>query len=196
MVDSPNTELWMRRTGRPAMLGDVIPGGTTHRPEVVLMCGLAGSGKTTYAEHLVAKGYVRLSIDEELWNSYGRYGVDYPADRYAELSEIVERRLRRRLATLVGGGSDVVVDFAFWRRADRERYKALVEAAGGRWRLVYLDVPADELRRRLAHRADRFDANAAFAVDARLFEHYRAAFEEPAGEGEEVVDWTAAPGPS
>lgn len=33
---------------------------------VVLMCGPAGSGKSTYARRLEAQGMVRLSIDHEL----------------------------------------------------------------------------------------------------------------------------------
>ena len=31
------------------------------------MCGIAGAGKTTYAKALEASGWVRLSIDEEVW---------------------------------------------------------------------------------------------------------------------------------
>ena len=52
------------------------------QPEVVLMCGIAGSGKTTYAKDLEARGYVRLSVDEEIWHRFGRYGVDYEAEEY------------------------------------------------------------------------------------------------------------------
>jgi predicted kinase len=156
------------------------------------MCGLAGSGKTTYALRLAEQGYVRLSIDEELWHSSGRYGVDYPAERYGELSEIVERRLHERLITCVQSGANAVVDYSFWKRQDREEYKALVDEHGGRWRLVYLKVPPHELRRRLRLRASRFDADAAFPIDEALFDHYLAVFEEPVDEGEEVVQWDAA----
>jgi predicted kinase len=159
------------------------------QPEVVLMCGLAGSGKTTYAKQLETEGYVRLSIDEELWHSFGRYGIDYSTERYGELSEIVERRLRERLITYIVGGADVVVDFSFWKRQDRDAYKALVDAHGGRWRLVYLDVPSSELRRRLQLRSGRFDADAAFPIDEPVFERYLTMFEQPLGEGEEVIAW-------
>jgi predicted kinase len=49
---------------------------------VVLMCGIAGSGKTTYAQRLERDGYVRLSIDEEVWRRFGRYGLDYEPAAY------------------------------------------------------------------------------------------------------------------
>ena len=33
--------------------------------KVVMMCGVCGSGKTTYAKQLEKNGFVRLSIDEK-----------------------------------------------------------------------------------------------------------------------------------
>lgn len=151
------------------------------------MCGVAGSGKTTYAQRLEAQGYVRLSIDEEVWHRFGRYGIDYFPDDYARLSQEAEEVVRPRLVDLVERGCDVVVDLSFWRRASREEYKQLVETAGGRWRLVYLQVPTDVLRQRLSQRARRFDANAAFAVTDDVLDTFLAGFEAPSGEGEEVL---------
>jgi len=151
------------------------------------MCGVAGSGKTTSAQWLETQGYVRLSVDEEIWHRSGRYGIDYTPDQYARLSQEVEDVLRQRLVDLIGQGLDVVVDLSFWRRASRELYKQLVETAGGRWRLVYLQVPSDVLRQRLSQRAHRFDANAAFAITDDLPSTYLAGFEAPNGEGEEIV---------
>ena len=42
---------------------------------VLLMCGIAGSGKTTFSQKLEQYGCVRLSIDEEVWSANGRYGI-------------------------------------------------------------------------------------------------------------------------
>lgn len=150
------------------------------------MCGVAGSGKTTYAQRLEAEGFVRLSIDEEVWARFGRYGIDYDAHDYSELSEVAEDALRQRLLELIALGRDVVVDFSFWSRVSRDRYKQLVEEAGGCWRLVHLQVPPDILRQRLAERSQRFDANAAFTIDETTLIRYLDGFEAPDGEGEEV----------
>jgi predicted kinase len=156
-------------------------------PEVVLMCGIAGSGKTTYAQRLEETGYIRLSIDEEIWAQFGRYGVDYPAEEYPEKSRLADATVRERLRTLVEQGHPVVVDNSFWNRTAREDYKKLVDDAGGRWRLVYLKATTEVLRRRLALRKDRFDANAAFPITEETLAGYVAAFEEPHGEGEETM---------
>ncbi|WP_407991977.1 AAA family ATPase [Kitasatospora sp. CMC57] len=40
----------------------------TERGLVVMMCGLPGSGKSTYARALEGRGYTRLSIDEVVWS--------------------------------------------------------------------------------------------------------------------------------
>jgi predicted kinase len=157
------------------------------RPEVVLLCGVAGSGKTTYSQDLETQGYVRLSVDEAIWERSGRFGVDYDASAYEAHSAVASRSLDERLTSLVAQGRDVVVDSSLWRRERREECKRLVEHAGGRWRLVYLKVDEAVLRERLAERAGRFDANAAFPITDELLTHFLTSFEAPSGEGEEIV---------
>ncbi|MEJ5946362.1 ATP-binding protein [Pseudokineococcus basanitobsidens] len=156
-------------------------------PLVVLMCGVAGSGKTAYAQSLERQGHVRLSIDEEVWRRFGRYDVDYDESDYASFSQIAEEALCARLLELIADGRDVVLDLSFWRRASREQYKRLIESAGGRWRLVYLQAEPYVLRQRLAERAQRFDANAAFPITEEVLAGFLSGFEEPCGEGEEIV---------
>lgn len=167
----------------PVSAGEVAHG----RPLVVLLCGVAGSGKTTYAQQLETQGYVRLSIDEEVWARFGRYGIDYDPADYAGLSATAEDVLRERLVTLIRQGRDVVLDYSFWQRASRGRYRRLIEATGGTWRLIHLKVHPAVLRQRLDDRAMRFDANAAFPITHDTLAGYLAGFEEPHGEGEDVI---------
>jgi predicted kinase len=157
------------------------------QPEVVLMCGLAGSGKTTYAKALERKGYVRLSVDEEIWRRFGRYVVDYEPAQYERYSEVARQALRDRLLALMAEGRRVVVDSSFWQRSRRDQHKRLVEQAGGRWRLIYLQADPGVLRQRLSARAARFDANAAFPITDDLLAQYLDSFEPPVDEGEEIV---------
>ena len=53
--------------------------------KVIMMCGVCGSGKTTYAKKKEQEGYIRLSIDEEMWKLYGRKGFDNPEEQYVKL---------------------------------------------------------------------------------------------------------------
>ena len=155
---------------------------------VVLMCGIAGSGKTTLSQNLEKHGYVRLSIDEEVWSTNGRYGIDYPVEKYREYLDVAHIGLRNKLVELIEDKKQVVVDSSFWNRSERDEYKRLIENSGGKWRLIYLKVHPDELRKRLKIRSQRFDANAAFTITEEILSTFLNGFEEPRDEGEIVIE--------
>ena len=154
---------------------------------VVLMCGPPGAGKTTYAMALTRQGYVRLSIDEVVWQRLGGRdaGLELEQEGYYRLKDEVRREQRQELVELMRTGRNVVVDYSFWSRAARDEYKALVESHGCRWELVHLRAERATLERRLAVRNDEAGANAVTVSEA-LLDRYLADFEEPEGEGEQV----------
>ncbi|CUU61270.1 Predicted kinase [Parafrankia irregularis] len=154
--------------------------------EVFLLCGLTGSGKTTYAKKLEIDGVKRLSVDERVYARHGRYGVDYPEDRYFELEQPVVFEVEAELIQLIEQGVPVVIDHGLWVRGERARYKELVEEHGGRWRLLYFKADTEVLRRRLRERNHRTDGNALTVTDEAL-DDFLARFEEPVDEGEEVI---------
>ncbi|CRK83364.1 Zeta toxin [Neobacillus massiliamazoniensis] len=158
-------------------------------PLVVMMCGIAGSGKTTFSQKLEKAGFVRLSIDEEVWSTNGRYGIDYPIEKYREYLDKAHLRLRDKLVKLILNKQQVVVDSSFWRQSERVEYKQLIETAGGKWRLIYLKVNPNDLRERLKMRSNRFDANAAFPITEEILTSFLNEFEVPKGEGEIVIEF-------
>ncbi|MGI5143532.1 MULTISPECIES: AAA family ATPase [unclassified Streptomyces] len=155
---------------------------------VVLMCGLPGAGKTTYAMELVRRGFARLSIDEVVWQRLGQRdaGLVLGVEAFDQLKEEVRCQQRQELVELMLAGRDVVVDYSFWSRAARDDYKALVESHGCRWELVHLKADRTTLERRLEVRNSEAGANSV-TVDKTLFNRYLANFEEPNGEGQQVV---------
>jgi predicted kinase len=154
---------------------------------VYLLCGFVGSGKTTYAQHLEKSGVVRLSVDEWVYERYGRHGVAYPEHEYPNHEAEARRELDARLIDLLRSGGSVVLDYGFWSRADRDRYKRLAEENGAKWRLLYFKVSEAVARDRLRQRNNRIDANALTVTD-RHFAEFAARFDPPSGEGEEIVD--------
>ena len=157
------------------------------------MCGLPGAGKTTYAMELARRGYVRLSIDEAVWQRLGQRdaGLVLEAEAFDQLKEEVRREQRQELVDLMLAGRDVVVDYSFWSRAARDDYKALIEDHGCRWELVHLKADRTTLERRLEARNGEEGANSV-TVDEALFNRYLAQFEEPRGEGVQVVVQSSA----
>jgi predicted kinase len=157
-------------------------------PTVFLLVGLTGAGKTSYAERVLGPaGAIRLSVDEIVFARHGRYGIDYPAAEYFDHYEPALAEVRSSLLRELALGHDVALDLGIWSRTDRDGWKALIESAGARWRLLYFRVPRTELLRRLTDRNRLEHANALRVTAADLDDFY-ARFDEPTGEGEELIE--------
>lgn len=157
-----------------------------------------GSGKSSLAHAITATHpqFTRLSIDGINYEKNGRYGVDYDASLYTqymdEAAEVYEVRLRE----LLKGRQDVVLDRAFYARADRDEFKRLVEERGGRWVLAVFKVKDKEVlwTRVQGRKVQRGtlggerEGDAAFEITRELFEGWWDGFEWPVGEGEWVVE--------
>jgi predicted kinase len=154
---------------------------------IVLLCGVAGSGKTTFSQALEAKGFIRIAIDEEIWRTSGRYGLDYAPDEYGAKVAAARIAIRAQLEAQLARRTAVVIDSSFWSRAHRKDFTELVERFGGHRQLVYLKAGEDLLRSRLASRRGRFDANAALPIDNQTLVGFLQTFEEPGVEEDALV---------
>ena len=155
--------------------------------KVVMMCGISGSGKTTFAKQLEAFQFRRLSIDEEIWNSYGRYGIDYPEEKYQILQIHAEGKLFLRFQDFLKKGYNIVLDFSFWQKKKRDEFKNIIQYNGRKCFLIYMDTAVEVIKIRLARRNESFDANAAFPITGVLLNRFIKSFEIPSGEGELCV---------
>jgi hypothetical protein len=149
-------------------------------PCLHLMVGLPGAGKTTRARALAsATGALRLTPDE--WHTR-LFGDDYKDDaghaehdrRHAE----VEALMREVAAAVLRRGGDVILDFGFWSRAERDEVRAWAARLGAAVQLHYEEVELDELLRRVAQRnaEGRTDA---FTISETHVRRWAAIFEPP-----------------
>lgn len=134
---------------------------------VVLLCGVVGAGKTTYARRLEAEGYVRVSYDEELW-ALGGHGTDATPAVLAE----ADRRVRGHIRASIASAKPVVLDASLSTRAIRDDFRGFVRASGGVPRLVVVDAPFEVLAARVSYRLNQVDANAHYLDELSLRRYY------------------------
>ena len=152
--------------------------------EVFLICGRICAGKTVYARRLCAeRRAVLLSVDEIM---LGVFGQD-AGERHDVYAARVQSFLFAKSLEILKTGTDVVLDWGFWTRADRTKAKAFYRERNFPCSLHYV-CPEDaewagRLRRRNGEvRAGETDA---YEVDEGLKAKCEALFEEP---GPDEVD--------
>lgn len=140
-------------------------------PAIHLICGRIGSGKSTFARHLARqKNAVILSSDDLTAALPCDHDASYP---------IVHAFLRQRALEIARRGTDVILDWGFWHRRDREEITAEITQAGLRPLWYYMDTPEAQNRAFIARRnADPGPGD--FYVDPGLAAKCQAQFEPPA----------------
>ena len=141
-------------------------------PRLFLTCGLPAAGKTTLARQLAAdRSALRLTQDEWLialgstpWDASTREKVDH------ELWRLAQEVLRL--------GLSVVLDFGLWARIERDEMRSVARGLGVGVELHFLDVPADELWRRIEARNAEPPWNS-YPIGRAHFDEWRRIFQAP-----------------
>lgn len=127
-----------------------VTGNMTRAPRVVMMCGPGGAGKTTYAKRLEREGWTRLSFEVEFWDR-GIKTMPSP-----QVVVEVAADLKARLLRHVAAGNDVVLDFGFWFRRQRDEFRALLAPRGIVPETVYIATTLETILSRVGDRHGRW----------------------------------------
>lgn len=124
-------------------------------PTAHLLFGFLGSGKTTLAKRLeLQHNAVRFTPD--LWMAH-LFGEDPPADTFQSRAAAILEIMQPIWVRCLSLGLDVVLDYGFWTRAERDRVRAVVEDIGAIPVLWAVSCSDDEARKRIALRNENAD---------------------------------------
>lgn len=115
-----------------------------------LMVGLPCSGKTTLARELERKySALRMTADEWHLRLFGQ-DAEHPEHDARHLA--VEALLWEMASRALVLGTNVILDFGFWAREERDDYRSRARQLGASSEIHFLDVSPEELLRRLTLR--------------------------------------------
>jgi len=145
-------------------------------PTLHLLSGIPGCGKTRFAASLAARGRcVALSHDEWM---VGLLGPQPGSEEFQRFAAPVHELLWRQAEKIVRAGCDVVLDFGFWTRAERDAARARVQAMGGEARFYAFECTAEQAWQRIELRnAD--PAQASIHISEATFHLLVAKIESP-----------------
>ena len=141
-----------------------------------LMVGLPCSGKTTLAQKLEHElPALRLTVDEWHIRLFGQDAEEPEHDARHSLIEAILWNIAGRVLEL---GTNVILDYGFWAREEREDYRLRAKQLGASSEVHYLDVQEDELLRRLAKRNSQ-PSQESFLISEEAMKPWMAFFQKP-----------------
>lgn len=153
--------------------------------KVYLIAGRICAGKSTFAEKLrLEKKAVNLSTDEITLAIFGQH----IGEKHDEVVERTQNYLFHKSLELIECDINVILDWGFWQRAERDEARSFYAARGIETEFFYIDIPEDEWKRRISKRNREIKENriSAYFVDENLRIKFGNMFEEP-GEDEKPI---------
>jgi len=140
------------------------------------MVGLPFSGKTTLARKLEYEhSALRLTPDE--WH-VRLFGQDASEPEHDARHSVIEELLWNMASRALELETNVILDFGFWAREEREDFRFRAKKLGASSEVHFLDVTGEELLRRLAVRNSQ-PSQERFFISAEMMKPWIASFQKP-----------------
>lgn len=141
-----------------------------------LMVGLPCSGKTTRARELESEvSALRLTPDEWHVNLFGHDIFDPEHDKRHGLIEDMLWQIAARALAL---DTNVILDFGFWAKEERENFRSRARSMGAQSEIVFMDVEEEELIRRVRMRNENLTNTIHYIPEEKMISWIRF-FQKP-----------------
>tara|TARA_R110002124_G_scaffold16882_1_gene71362 strand:+ start:2013 stop:2480 length:468 start_codon:yes stop_codon:yes gene_type:complete len=148
-----------------------------------LLHGFIGAGKTTFAKKLESDERALRFTHDEWMNKL--YGEDPPAEQFDEYAQRISGVMQAAWTRCLDLGVNVVLDFGFWSRAERDTIRGVVARHGGEPVLYHLNC-AEEIAWKRVDERNRALGGSLF-IAPNTFEVLKARF-EPLSDDEPSVE--------
>jgi len=141
-----------------------------------LIVGLPCAGKTTLAKRIEQEQLcLRLTPDEWIERIFG---ADVNRDQLDAARDPMEAMLWEVAARVLQMGGDVILDFGFWTRAERNAFRERAVKLGARCVIHFPQVSETELLARLRKRNAELPSGC-FRIDEEQLRSWARLFEAP-----------------
>ena len=154
--------------------------------KIILICGKICSGKTIYAKKIAKDlNAVILSVDEITLSLFGQH----LGDKHDEICEKIEEYLYKKALEILSVGINVILDWGFWKRENRQFVTKYFKALGINVEWHYIDVDKITWNKNIFKRnnAIRNNEENNYFIDENIIKKLENLFEEP--EPNEIDIW-------
>lgn len=146
--------------------------------KVILICGKICSGKTRYCRRLQAQSSAVLLSCDEIEDMIFHHAL---GEKHDAIALDIQGYLHKKAEDIIAAGTDVILDWGFWRRAERARVSAYYKSRGIAYQWHYIDVSDADWAQNIAMRnkACQDGTTGDYYVDDGLLAKINALFEPP-----------------
>lgn len=159
--------------------------------KVIILCGRIAAGKSYYANQLKEQNNaIILSVDDLML----RLSDSCLGAHHDDMALRCERYFYGLAEQMTNSGIDVIIDFGYWSRREREEARKYFSSRGIKSELHYIHI-ADEKRikqlesrnERLITEKEKKDTGRVYIIDEVLRQRLDQKFEEPAQEEIDIL---------
>lgn len=155
--------------------------------KIYLLCGKVGCGKSRYANQLKQeKQAIILSCDKLMLRLFDEC---IGREKHQEFLARCKSFLYEQAEELLTMGHDVVLDFGFWSKAEREQTTTRFRDLGFETELIYCNPPYDVITKQLEQRNYLVEQGKirAYHIDTEKRQRFDSWFEEPEKEEKPTI---------